>query len=138
MSSSDEAVTDISVTHLQEEIESIINKLNIIISNNKYFKKRIDELTDENYNLYDYLNNVEIQVNNLDQYSRRNNVEIKNIPEKISQRNLEGYVLKVMAAINIKITSYDLVAVHRIGRFISGSNRNVITRFVNKKMHTIV
>ena len=45
-------------------------------------------------------------MNNLDQNSRRNNIEIKNIPEKIKQSNLGTYVLEL---IGVKILSYELV-----------------------------
>ena len=38
-----------------------------------------------------------------------------------------------MVSIGINLQSYDLVAVHRIGKFIEGKYRNVIVRFVNRK-----
>ena len=60
-------------------------------------------------------------------------MEIKNIPEKINQSNLENQVLKLCESIGVKLQSYDLVAVHRIGKFFHGKNRNVIVRFVNRK-----
>ena len=39
----------------------------------------------------------------------------------------------MLDSIDIKLQSYDLVAVHRIGKFISGKNRSVIVRFINRK-----
>ena len=105
--------------HLQQ-INIINEKLNEIILNNRSLKKEIGELTVENDNLYDLLYNVELQSNHLDQYSRRSNIEIQNISEKVSQRHIENYVLKVMVLIGINLQSYDLVAVHRIGKFIEG------------------
>ena len=77
--------------------------------------------------------NVEIQTNNQDQYSRRNNIEINNIPEKVNYNLIEIYVLKVMASIGINLQSYDFVAVYRIGKYMQGKNRNVIVRFINRK-----
>ena len=56
-----------------------------------------------------------------------------NISENITQRSLEEYVLKVMKSLDVNIVSYDLVAVHRLGKFVVGKNRNVIVRFVNRK-----
>ena len=70
----------------------------------------------------------------MNQYSRRNNIEICNITEKIAQRNLEQYVLKMLeSSLLINLVSYDLVAVHRIGKLLTGKNRNVIVRFLNRK-----
>ena len=68
---------------------------------------------------------MENQTNNLNQYTRRENIEISNISEKIVQRHLEGYVLEVFESIGINLQSYDLVAVHRLGKFVQGKNRNV-------------
>ena len=104
-----------------------------MITNNRNLKKCVDELTCENNTLFDFIYGAEIQINNLDQYSPRNNIEIWNIPEKINQRNIEQYVLKLMESIRVKLQSYDLVVVHRVGKFDQGKNRNVIIRFINRK-----
>ena len=83
--------------------------------------------------IYDSLYDMEVHYNNLNQYTRRNNIVITNISEKITQWSLEEYVLKVMKSLDVNIVSYDLVAVHRLGKFVVGKNRNVIVRFVNRK-----
>ena len=38
-----------------------------------------------------------------------------------------------MGSIGVHLESYDLVAVHRIGKYTRGKNRNVIIRFINRK-----
>ena len=126
-----------SLNLVRKEIQNINEKMNEIIINNRGLKKEIIELRVENNNLYDSLYDIEIQLNNLDQYSRRSNIEIRNISENINQFNLEKYVLKVLDSIDIKLQSYDLVAVHRIGKFISGKNRSVIVRFINRRTRFI-
>ena len=60
-------------------------------------------------------------------------MEIRKIPENISQSNIEKYVIKVFESIGVKVQSYDLVAVHQIGKFTQGKHRNVIVRFINRK-----
>ena len=121
------------LVHLQKEILTIKESLQEIIFNNRSLKRKINELTHENDKLYDCIYNTEIKVTNLDQYSRRNNVELQNILENIKQHNIESYVLKIFESIGIKIQSYDLVAVHCIGKFVHGKHRNVIVRFINSK-----
>ena len=69
---------------------------------------------------------MEIQMNNLNQYTRHENVKIKNISESIVQRHLEIYVLKAFQSIGVKLESYNLVAVHRVGKYVLGKNRNII------------
>ena len=124
---------DHALIHLQEQIDDINEKLNQVIVNNRSLNKKLVELTSENEHLYDTIYDIEVNLSSVDQYSRRSNIEICNIPEKISQKNLEVYVLKVMNSIGVQLQSYDLVAVHRIGKFTRGKNRNVIIRFVNRK-----
>ena len=130
MSSGEE---DHSLIQLQEKIENLDEKLNQVIENNRNLNKKILELTSDNEHLYDTIYDIEVKLSSVDQYSRRSNIEICNIPEKIAQKNLEVYVLKVMNSIGVQLQSYDLVAVHRIGKFTRGKNRNVIIRFVNRK-----
>ena len=71
---------------------------------------------------------MEIQYNNMNQYTRRSNIEINNISEKITQRNLEEYVLKVMKSLNINLMSYDF-AYSLINQY---SKRLVLTNETSK------
>ena len=110
---------DSSLDILQQEINKINEKLNLVIFNNRNLKKDIDELTVENNNLYDLLYDMEIKTDSMNQYSRRNNIEVCNIPKKIAQRNLEQYVLKMLeSSLGINLVSYDLVVVHRVGKLL--------------------
>ena len=126
-------VSNISLVFLQNEIKNMNEKIIEIITSNRNLKKHVDVLTCENDNLFDLICDAEIQRNNLDQYSHRNNIEIRYIPEEVNKRNIEHYVLKLMESIGVKLQSYDLVAVHRIGKFQQGIPRNVIIRFINRK-----
>ena len=119
------------LANLQNEINKINGKLNQVIMNNRSLKRDINELTTENTDLHDLLYDMELQINNLNQYMRCSNIEIRNVSERINQRNLEQYVLKVFESIGVNLVSYDLVAVHRVGKFMEGKNRNVIVRFLN-------
>ena len=68
------------------------------------------------------------------QYSRHENIEIANIDEDINQHELEKYVLRVLHNLGLsKLSSYDIVAVHRIGKRWPNTNRVTILRFINRK-----
>ena len=109
------------LANLQNEINKINDKLNQVILNNRSLMSDIVELTAENNDMYNLIYDMGSQMNNLNQYMRRSNIEIRNISERIGQRNLEQSV------------SYNVVAVHRLGKYIEGKHRNVIIRFVNRK-----
>ena len=107
---------------LEKELGELSTRLTGFILNNKLLKKRVSELFD-----------LEKYIADIDQYSRRNNVEFRNIPETITSKELEIYVIKLLGSIGVKVESYNIVAVHRLGRFNQNNNRNVIVRFLNRK-----
>ena len=87
----------------------------------------------EKMRTYMIASTTDVNLNNLDQYSRRVNVEIKNISESTNQSNIENHVMEVFKSIGVKVQSYDLVAVHHLGKYVQGKNRNVIVRFIYRK-----
>ena len=86
-----------NVTNLKDEV---INLKDIIIKNlqdeNKCLKTKVN--TEENK-----INDLEIQNNNVDQYSNRNNVEISGILQSISDNQLEEKVNDILKAIECEI-----------------------------------
>ena len=56
---------------------------------------------------------MEIQNNNVDQYSHRNNIEI---PKSVSDNQLEENVIDILKAIDVNITSNEIEACHRLGK----------------------
>ena len=66
---------------LQKELITIKENINGITFNNRSLNK-INKLTRENEHLLlDCIYKNEVNINNLNQYSRRSNIEIKNISE---------------------------------------------------------
>ena len=72
--------------------------------------------------------------NNLEQYGRRNNIVISGIPDSVDINHLEESVTEILSDIDVKVTSNDIEACHRIGK---KNNRiystKTIIRFVNRK-----
>ena len=80
------------------------------------------------------ISSLESKINEINQYGRRNNIEVAGIPESVS--NLEDTVIKIGEAMNVKINSDDIEACHRLPRSNKSSNsnpKNTIVRFVNRK-----
>ena len=78
--------------------------------------------------LEDALINNEIKINNADQYSRRNNVVIQDIPQSVKSKDLEDMVINVLDKVNFIVTKNDIEACHLLG-----DSRKTIVRFVNRK-----
>ena len=89
-------------------------------------KARVTKLTEEK-------NVLEEQLNDLNAYTRRQNIEIRNIPETVKDNELETHCINVLASLDIYVKDHDIVGVHRLGKFNRGRTRSTIIRFVNRK-----
>ena len=85
-------------------------------------KRKISLQRDEIDELYDGLDDLE-------QYSRKNSLEIVGIPESI--RENEGAVLKIANALNVQVKPEDMDICHRVKR---KKSCPIIVRFVSHKV----
>ena len=111
----------------EEVNESIVSIKNTII----------DALKEENLKLQNKVKKLEEQLleidqknNHLDQYSRRNNLEIQGIPANITDDKLEGKVIDIFSCLGIEVKGSDIEDCHRLGY---ANPKNKIIRFVNRK-----
>ena len=70
--------------------------------------------------------------NLLEQYGRRNNLEIMGISNEIQDIELQGKVIEILDKITVNVSSKDIEACHRIGKSKVNSKKTII-RFVNRK-----
>ena len=68
----------------------------------------------------------------VEQYDRRNNIEITGILDNIEDNNLEHSVIEVFKAADIQISHNDIEDCHRIGKS-KGYSKKTIVRLVNRK-----
>ena len=112
-----------SIANLKDEV---INLKDIIIKNfqdeNKRLKTKVNVLENK-------IIDLEIQNNNVDQYSRRNNVEISGIPQSVSDNQLEEKVVHILKAIDVNVTTNEIEACHHLGK----KKKNAIVRVINRK-----
>ena len=102
----------------------------IIIKNLQNENKR---LNDEVSQLKEKIISIESKSNSVEQYDRRNNMEINGIPNSISDDNLESTVINVLSkATNVHVTADDIEACHRIGKSKENSKKTIV-RFINRK-----
>lgn len=93
-----------------------------------------EEMEDIKYDKVNYpeFDELERDIAEVQQYIRRNNIEICNIPEDV--KDLEQSVIKIGRAADITILRSDIEACHRLHKKANNqSPRNVIVRFVNRK-----
>ena len=74
---------------------------------------------------------LEINQNKLEQYSRRNNIEVSGILDWY-YNCLEEKIISVFTSAGFEVKSYDIEACHRIGKS-RNSSKKTIVRFSNRK-----
>ena len=122
-----------TLSKLKTDLRLVIEKLNEVCQVNTAMLDKISELVKENNKLYDEVEEQKIEIAELNQYGRRENIEICGVPENIEVKKLEGHVISVLKSIGVTVAPYNIVAVHRIGKKTPSRPRNVIVRFVNRK-----
>ena len=122
-------------------VHDFLDRLNTLENNNvklentvKKLRSRVREAEDNLDNQLDYIFGLEKQLNRLDQYGRRENVEVIGIPANIPDDKLEDETLKILHVIGLKhLQKYDIVGCHRIGPKNKYGSRNTIIRFLHRK-----
>ena len=120
-------------TAVTEDIQLIKSQMVILKQWYRSMEKRVEELEDYYDEIYENVEKNEQKIHTLQQYSRRENIEIIGIPDNISDNELEPIVLRILNSIGVNITSFDITACHRLKKERNSSKRNVIVRFVSRK-----
>ena len=77
---------------------------------------------------------LEVKNAALNQYSRRNNIEIGGIPESIKDYDLQHLVIQILGRINVRVDQRDIEGCHRLFKHPNYKGpAKVIIRFVNRK-----
>ena len=75
---------------------------------------------------------LESKCNSLEQYGRRNNLEISGIPDSVDQTDLEDKVVEIFDKIGVDLSNDEIEACHRIGKSKDNSKTTII-HLVNRK-----
>lgn len=121
---------------LQKSLEFHISKMEELTTENKdlksevkSMKKILDQANEERDQLYVDLGTAINHIDDLEQYTRKHNLEIHGIPEK-TEENLTEQVITLGNALNVKIRRDDIDICHRM---FTGKNRSkprpIIVRF---------
>ena len=122
---------------LQKEITDLKNSYKLETDTLKkeidVLKKEVSDLTENKANDSEFIE-VERDCAELQQYTRRNNIEICGIPTSVSNDKLEDKVIEIAASVDIDIQKSDIEACHRLHKrsWDQGPARTIV-RFVNRK-----
>ena len=103
------------ISNLTNEVRStldeVINLKDVII---KRLQEENDLLWARCSKLENKVIDLELSINHIEQYGRRNNIVISGIPDDINDNNLESTVIKLMKDVDVYIDRGDIEACHKL------------------------
>ena len=123
------------INEIKQSLASVKDEIiQTLRQENEELRETVEILKEEISKKDELIESIEKDVVNVDQYNRRNNLEIVGIPDEIPQNSLEETVIKIASCLDVKVTKSDVEACHRLRKKPNyEGNANVIVRFVNRK-----
>ena len=115
---------------LRKENAALKQRIRLLEENEKEVRPKKSALDE----YYEKLSVLEWEYHRLDQYGRRNNIEVASIPNSVADTVLEEQIIGILKGIDVNVTSGDIEACHRLApKKHHKGPKNVILRFVNRK-----
>ena len=126
---------DGTIKKLYDEISQISTSVNKLMAENGKISSQLMVVSNVNTLLVTHVTELDKRQAKMEQYSRRNNVEISGISNEVSDENLEKKLLDICKELSIDLNPYDIEVCHRLpsGRVNTSNSKRVIVKFVNKK-----
>ena len=134
-------VNDQLLNQLPDNNESLINAklielentIEILKSENKKNQFEINEIKIQLDESWEATETLERELNQLNQYNRRENIEISGIPDSFDHE-LEKTVISILRRIGVENLEYfEIAACHRLKKRKEEKYASVIVRFINRK-----
>lgn len=116
---------------LNTKIDESTNIIQIGMTRIEDYVAKIEDLQKENVTLKKKVTLLEARVEDMEQYSRRNCVELQGIPEDKNE-NVVEIVKSVGNALKMEITDSMIDTCHRVGKKIDAKPRVIIVKFVRR------
>lgn len=126
--------TEFNASHeaLHEELKESTAALQNALAKIEEYSRKVDNLQAENTNLKKKVCELEDRIDDMEQYSRRNCLEMQGIPEEDGE-NVLNIVKDVGRALSMEITDSMIDTCHRLGQKKEGKGpRGIIVKFVRR------
>ena len=127
-------ILDIIVVEINKSVDLLKTKIiDNLVKENKRLSSRVTLLEEENDQLYDRVLDVEVDLYDVQQRSRRNNLEISGVTNEILDENLESAIIEIINNMfeDDPITPSEIDAIHRLPS--RGKTKPIIVRFTGRK-----
>lgn len=115
-------------TEINTKYDEILMKLQLF----EDFKNQLSKMEITIYEKNEEIEKLSYRINNLEQYSRSNNIEIREVAET-EDENINNIILKIAKKVKIQINESDIEIAHRMKKF-QGKTPAIICKFKDRKM----
>ena len=128
-------IVDNNIKNLCDQVSRLSENPAKLMESNEKLSSQFIVVKKVNTVLKKHITELEKSQAKVEQYSRRNNVEITGILHEILDNNLEGKVINICKDVGISIGHMDIESFHQLllSRNKSGGAKCVIVKFVNAK-----
>ena len=119
---------------IQQHMADLHNRLNSVLGAYQGLNEQVKLMQERSDEKDKRLRALEKELNEHQQYNRRENIEIIGIPNTVGDDELEGKVINILNSIGCNISSYEIVACHRLKKSNTNESFNTIVRFTNRKI----
>ncbi|KAJ0181606.1 hypothetical protein K1T71_002328 [Dendrolimus kikuchii] len=110
------------ISDLQDSVSFMSKQYDDILKDFKATKETVKDLRENNDKMQMMVNNLNAKVNQLEQESRNNNIEIQCVPENRSE-NINSIVIQLSKLIKCTVTEENILQCTRIAKFNKESTR---------------
>ena len=89
------------LSNLEKEFQDVKNNFAELTIYNTNLKKEMNMFTTENESLVNTLYDMEVDITEIQQYSRRENIEFANMHVEIQQKDPEKYIIDLLDSIKV-------------------------------------
>ena len=122
------------ISNMASTLKTVSKEVEQLHKEMKGLRKENNSLREKNQLLENKISSLEFDINDLEQYGRRQNLEIQGIPISDNENNIEtgNKVLTVPKKIDENISHDDIDIAHRVGKSKTNKTPNIV-RFVSRR-----
>ncbi|XP_031328528.1 uncharacterized protein LOC116163995 [Photinus pyralis] len=120
-----------SINYCHEKLDANSDELNKINLRLNAYSDSLEQLKNENCNLRKNLSSCVFEIDKLEQYTRRNTIEIHGVP-LVKGEDVYGLVQQIGTALSMHIPKNAIDICHRLPTRSSNTSQPIICKFVNR------
>lgn len=126
-----------SLNFMNQKYEEAMGKIKLVMEENRDIKKNNETLLAKCQELAERVSSQEMRLVQCEQYSRKNNIEVKGVPTAANE-NILSILGKLGEQIGVPINPDDVEIAHRVPVPNNPTHKNIVVQFVHRMKRNVV